>query len=71
LTALGSAYFIDPQAHWAYGYYTAEGCFLIAAVAAAARLMLLRRTHGVPDAAVPHQVESAASASQELLSRYR
>lgn len=71
LTALGSAYFLDPQAPWAYGYYTAEGCFLIAAVAAAARLMLLRRTHGVPDAAVPHQVESAASASQELLSRYR
>jgi hypothetical protein len=71
LTALGSAYVLDPQAPWAYGYFTAEGCFVIAAVAAAARLILLRRTHAVPDAAVPHQVESAASGSQELLSRYR
>jgi hypothetical protein len=70
-TALGSAYVIDPQAPWAYGYYTAEGCFLVATVAAGVRLLLVRRSPRVSDAAVPKHDESAASASQELLSRYR
>jgi hypothetical protein len=70
-TALGSAYFLDPQAPWAYGYFTAEGCFLVATVAAGVRLMLLRGNLSVSDATVPRRDESAASASQELLSRYR
>jgi len=70
-TALGSAYFFDPQAPWAYGYYTAEGCFLVATLAAGVRLILLRRSQPVSDAAVPKHNESAASPSQELLSRYR
>lgn len=69
-TALGSAYFFDPQAPWAYGYYTAEGCFLVATVGAGLRLIFLR-SQPVSDATVPNHDESAASASQELLSRYR
>jgi hypothetical protein len=70
-TALGSAYFFNPQAHWAYGYYTAEGCFLVATVAAGVRLIQLRRGGPVSDARALKRDESAASASQELLSRYR
>jgi hypothetical protein len=67
--ALGSAYLLDPQAHWAYGYFVAEGCFLVATVAAAVRVILLRRSSPVSNAVVMDS-QPAASASQELLSRY-
>jgi hypothetical protein len=70
-TALGSAYFFDPQAPWAYGYYTAEGCFVVATMAAGVRLILLRRSQPDSHVAASRRDESAASASQELLSRYR
>jgi hypothetical protein len=69
--ALGSAYLLDPQGRWAYGYFTAEGCFLIATVAAATRLILLRRGQVVSDPTPVQPFEPAASGSQELLSRYR
>jgi hypothetical protein len=46
-TALGSGYFMGPQSGLAFGYYTAEGFFLIAAIAAAARLGLVRRNTAV------------------------
>jgi hypothetical protein len=75
--ALGSAYLLDSQAHWAYGYFVAEGCFLVATVAAAVRFILLRRSSPVSNALVMDSQpadsasQPAASASQELLSRYR
>ena len=69
--ALGSAYFWAPDMPFAYGYYLAVGCFLIAAAAAAVRLILLRRGGAAPDVVVPEPDEPAASASQQLLARYR
>ena len=68
--ALGTAYLLDPQGSWAFGYFTAEGCFLVATVSAAARFILLRRTRPTSRAPVMDP-QPAASASQELLSRYR
>jgi hypothetical protein len=55
----------------AYGYYAAEASFLIAAVASAVRLMRLRRNRAMWDAKDEPRFMPAASASQELLSRYR
>lgn len=69
--ALGSAYLLDPQGHWAYGYFAAEGCFLVATATAAVRLILPRRSQAVSDTTLRRPFEPAASASQELLSRYR
>lgn len=70
-TALGSGYFMAPHGGLAYGYFTAKGFFLLATVAAAARLILSRRGHLVADAPVRKPSEPAASASQDLLSRSR
>jgi len=69
--ALGSAYFWAPGMPFAYGYFLAVGCFLIASVSAAVRLILLRRGGAAPDVAGAEPDEPAASASQELLARYR
>jgi hypothetical protein len=71
LTCLGSAYFWEKQEPLAYGYFAAEASFLLAAVASAVRLIRLRRNRAMWDAKVEAPFESAASASQELLSRYR
>jgi hypothetical protein len=71
LTLLGSAYFWDKQEHLAYGYFAAEASFLIAAVASALRLVHLRRNRAMWDAKDEPRFMPAASASQELLSRYR
>ena len=70
LTSLGSAYFWDKQL-LAYGYFIAEAGFLLAAVASAVKLIRLRRSGAMWDAKVEAPFEPAASASQELLSRYR
>jgi hypothetical protein len=71
LTLLGSAYFWDKQDQLAYGYFAAEASFLIAAVASAVRLIRLRRNRAMWDAKDEPRFMPAASASQELLSRYR
>ena len=71
LTLLGSAYFWDQQEQLAYGYFAAEASFLIAAVASAVRLIRLRRNRAMWDAKDEPRFMPAASASQELLSRYR
>lgn len=71
LTLLGSAYFWDKQEHLAYGYFAAEASFLIAAVASAVRLIRLHRNRAMWDAKDEPRFMPAASASQELLSRYR
>jgi peptidoglycan/LPS O-acetylase OafA/YrhL len=71
LILLGSAYFWDQQDHLAYGYFAAEASFLIAAVASAVRLIRLRRNRALWDAKDEPRFMPAASASQELLSRYR
>jgi hypothetical protein len=71
LTCLGSAYFMEKQETLAYGYFVAEASFLLAAVASAIRLIRLRRSRAMWDAKVEARFEPAASASQELLSRYR
>jgi hypothetical protein len=69
--ALGSAYVWPSELPFAYGYYLALGCFLTAAAAAAVRLVLLRRGGAAPEVAVTEPDEPAASASQQLLARYR
>jgi hypothetical protein len=71
LTLLGSAYFWDKQEQLAYGYFAAEASLLIAAVASAVRLIRLRRNRAMWDAKGEPRFMPAASASQELLSRYR
>jgi hypothetical protein len=71
LTCLGSAYFWEKSQPLAYGYFAAEVGFVIAAVASAVRLILLRRNRAMWDARTEARFEPAASASQELLSRYR
>jgi len=71
LTCLGSAYFLERQEHLAYGYFAAEVCFLLAAVASAVRLIRLRRKPAMWNAKAEPRFEPATSASQELLSRYR
>jgi hypothetical protein len=71
LTCLGSAYFWDKSESLAYGYFAAEASFLIAAVASAVRLIRLRRNPAMWNAKAMPQFEAAASASQELLARYR
>lgn len=71
LSCLGSAYFWDKREHLAYGYYAAVASFVIAAVASAVRLIRLRRKRAMWDAKAEPRFEPAASASQELLSRYR
>lgn len=71
LTCLGSAYFWEKQEPLAYGYFAAEASFLLAAVASAVRLIRLRRNRAMWDAKVETPFEPAASASRELLSRYR
>jgi hypothetical protein len=71
LTCLGSAYFWDKPEPLAYGYFVAEATFLLAAVASAVRLIRLRRNHGMWDVKAETPFEPAASASQELLLRYR
>jgi hypothetical protein len=71
LTCLGSAYLWEKSEPLAYGYFVAEASFLIAAVASAVRLIRLRRSRAMWDAKVEVRFEPAASASQELLSRYR
>jgi peptidoglycan/LPS O-acetylase OafA/YrhL len=71
LTLLGSAYFWDKQEQLAYGYFAAEVSFLIAAVASAVRLIRLRRNRAMWDDKDEPRFMPAASASQELLSRYR
>jgi hypothetical protein len=71
LTLLGSAYFWDKQEHLAYGYFAAEASLLIAAVASAVRLIRLRRNRAMWNAKDEPRFMPAASASQELLSRYR
>lgn len=71
LTCLGSAYFWVKQETLAYGYFVAEATFLLAAVASAVRLTRLRRSRAMWDAKEEAPYEPAASASQELLSRYR
>jgi hypothetical protein len=70
LTCLGSAYFWETQP-LAYGYFAAEACFLVAAVASAVRLIRLRRNRAKWDAKAAPRFEPAASAQQQLLSRYR
>jgi hypothetical protein len=70
LTLLGSAYFWDKQDHLAYGYFVAEASLLITAVASAGRLIRLRRNRAMWDAKDEPRFMPAASASQELLSRY-
>jgi hypothetical protein len=71
LTCLGSAYFWERQEHLAYGYFAAEACLLLAAVASAVRLIRLRRNPAGWDTKAEPRFEPATSASQELLSRYR
>lgn len=71
LTCLGSAYFWDRQDALAYGYFAAEAGFLVAAAASAVRLIRLRGNRAMWDAKVEARFEPAASASQQLLSRYR
>jgi len=71
LICLGSALFWDRQDHLAYGYFAAEASFLIAAAASAVRLIRLRRHRAMWEAKVMAPFEPAASASQELLARYR
>jgi hypothetical protein len=71
LTCLGSAYFWEKQEPLAYGYFAAEASFLLAAVASALRLIRLRRSRAIWDAKVKAPFQPSASASQELLSRYR
>jgi hypothetical protein len=71
LTCMGSAYFLAKQETLTYGYFVAEATFLLAAVASAIRLIRLRRTRAMWDAKEEARFEPAASASQELLSRYR
>jgi hypothetical protein len=70
-TCLGSAYLWEKSEPLAYGYLAAEAGFLIAALASAGRLILLRRNRAMWDARAEARLEPAASASQELLSRYR
>jgi len=70
LICLGSAYFWVKQEPLAYGYFAAEASFLVAAVASAVRLIRLHRNRAMLDAKVEAPFEPAASASQELLSRY-
>ena len=71
LTCLGSAYFWDRSDHLAYGYYVVEACFLIATIASAPRLIRWSRNRAMWGAKAVARFEPAASASQELLSRYR
>jgi hypothetical protein len=71
LTCLGSAYLWDKPEPLAYGYFAAEASFLLAAVASAVRLIRLRGSRAMWDAKVEAPFGPAASASQELLSRYR
>jgi hypothetical protein len=71
LTLLGSAYFWDNQDRLAYGYFAAEASFLIAAVTSAVRLLRLHGNRAMWDAKDQPRFMKAASASQELLSRYR
>jgi hypothetical protein len=71
LTCLGSAYFWEKPEPLAYGYFAAEASFLLAAVASAVRLIRLRRSRAMWAAKVGAPFGPAASASQELLSRYR
>jgi len=71
LTALGSAYFWDAQESWAYGYYAAEGSFLVAGIASAVRLIRMRRSPAMWNAKAEPRDEPAASAGQQLLSRYK
>jgi hypothetical protein len=70
LTCLGSAFFWEKQEPLTYGYFVAEASLLLAAVASAARLIRLRRHRAMWDAKAEAPFEPAASASQELLSRY-
>jgi hypothetical protein len=69
--ALGSAYFWPQDMPFAYGYYLAVGCFLIASASAAVRLDIRHRGGAVQNVEVPQPDEPAASASQQLLARYR
>jgi len=55
---------------WGFGFFAAGICFLIAAVGSSARL-IRRQSGALPDAEVRESFEPAASASQELLGRYR
>ena len=71
LTCLGSVYFWEKQEPLAYGYFVAEASLILAAVASALRLIRLRRNRALWDAKAEAPYEPAASASQELLSRYR
>jgi hypothetical protein len=71
LTCLGSAYFWEGPEPLAYGYFAAEASFLLAAVASAVGLIRLRRNRAMWDAKVEAPLQPAASASQQLLSRYR
>ena len=71
LACLGSAYLLETSVPWAYGYFVAEASFLIAAVASAVRLIRLHRNRALWDAKPEPRFEPAASASQELLARYR
>ncbi len=71
LTSLGSAYLWEKPGSLAYGYFVAEACFLIAVVASAVRLIRLRRSREMWGAKPEARFEPAASASQELLARYR
>jgi hypothetical protein len=70
-SALGSAYFGDPNESWAYGYYAAEGSLLVAVIASAVRLIRMRRSPAMWNAKAEPRDEPAASASQQLLARYR
>jgi len=71
LFCLGSAYVLEPSKPFAYGYFAVEASFLIAAVASAVRLIRLRRNQAMWDAKPEPRDEPAASAQQQLLSRYR
>jgi hypothetical protein len=71
LTSLGSAYFWEKPEPLAYGYFAAAAGLLLAAVASAVRLIRLRRSRALWGATVEARYEPSASASQELLSRYR
>jgi len=68
-TALGSGYFIVPHSELAYGYFTAEGFFLVAASAAAAQLIFLRRSPAVSGTAIGKPFEPAPSAFRDPSSR--
>jgi hypothetical protein len=78
LMTLGSAYiWWQPDSStfghhdpWGFGFFAAEVCFVIAAVASGARL-IRRQSAASADAEVRRPLEQAASASQELLWRYR